>query len=201
MMDISKEIEAKLSVTESEFFKVMREIELDSIDVQMNYYYDTEDLKLASNGHTLRKRGRKFTLKLKESLVDGVRTAKEVSVPIDDSEFGPIFEFYRQDVIRQALGPILPLLADMGIYRVFQVGSLETLRHTGRLLLPSGGFCTVELDQSDIDYTERFFEIEIEDTSVEKINEAVAKIKQLAPGAKESPLSKYERLANSRRNR
>jgi uncharacterized protein YjbK len=184
------EVEAKLELTAAEFDRLLNAGRLvQKVDI-LNVYYDTRGA-LCERAATFRVRhtaggGTEATLKIPKSQAGCVRTASETTW--NSGRLPP-----QIDLARDVPGNCRQVLNDFGLRRLDRVGWMRTLR----LVVDLAVGAAVELDRVRLPGGDTVYEVEVESEDPDTLHAAVRKILALAPSARHSTLSKYERLAQA----
>jgi len=186
------EVEAKLTLSESDFYRLRERGRVVGQMDQLNIYYDSEG-RLSALKATLRVRmshgaAPVLTLKLPVRQNGSVRHAVEIETPLAR---GASILRKRKVKVPDEIPPEFTLhLSELAIHHLCRVGWMRTLRQVVRL--PNR--VTIELDHVRLPNGSQFFEVEIEDSDSKARDKAVRTIKRFAKSASPSLQSKFERF-------
>lgn len=190
------EVESKFELTEAEFESIRNAWKVRGCRRQLNVYYDL-GWRLAELSATLRIRFDEdatpvLTLKVPVSANGAKRTMCEFEVPISEhwrTERGsarPKSLDVQNDLPGNLAGP----LEALGVSCLARVG---WVRNT-RLEVDADGSGVIELDRLELPDGSTFLEAEIETNSQEQHELLTRKLAELAPHARPSRLSKFQRF-------
>jgi uncharacterized protein YjbK len=193
-MSESIEVESKFSLDASEFERVKSAAHVARCIEQCNVYYDWS-WQLASLAATCRIRfvnggAATLTVKLPVSEDAGARSMREFEYEVVDASAEEASEI---DVERELPPDIGEILLFLGINRLERFGAMRNRRY----LVEVNGIGTVELDEVSLPDGTKFYEAEVEEPNTLSRDRLVDWLRDAAPNAQPSYLSKFQRFRNA----
>ena len=196
-MSAQTETEAKFLVSAEDYTRLMSLCRVERTLDQVNAYFDS-GLQLARFGATCRIRFLPnaeplFTLKLPRGTTsDGARRSLELELPLSSAFESASSRFPIRLSPTQLVSAIQTALYDLGISELNRIGRMRNLRR--ELRCEWGSF---ELDTFRLPDGRRMYEVEIEEANESVRAQLVAFVRERAPTAEVSRLSKFQRFTQA----
>lgn len=194
-----QEVESKFLVSEDDYSRLVSACRVQHTFDQVNAYFDSE-WQLASFGATCRIRflpGTEplFTLKLPRGFTsDGAKRSLELELPLSSAFESQRLHFPLRLTPHQLASGVQKALNETGISELCRVGWMRNVRR--ELSCMWGSF---ELDSFRLPDGRRMYEVEIEQTDDRVRSALVAFVREVAPSAEVSRLSKFQRFTQALR--
>lgn len=185
------ETESKFELSPQDFHSLLQQATVRTCTDQLNVYYDS--------GGALSRRAATFRLRLagevRMTLKVPLRTrgAKRESVEIEEVISDHRWRARTVDVQRDLPLEFSAPLSELGVSYLERVGCMRTRRR----VIDLGEGLVAEADEVRLPNGERFFEVEVEESRPDVHAHIVAMVCLMAPSAKPSLLSKYERFQDA----
>lgn len=197
-LSVNQEVELKLIVNEKGYNSLIEQFRKIKIKEQKNFYFDTEDFSLNKRAATLRIRiednNINLTFKVKLKSLDNIlREAMEYEIKLTEKEYLDIMNFPQSiiDYFSEDMTKVFGNLCN-DKQRLMLLGSIENTR----TYLEGYQKIVFELDKSVFPNDKIFYELEIENISLEVADEVMKYLKKMGVIIQVNNISKYNRFLN-----